>query len=199
MSHFRTVMTAIDVDPLLAQIAANPQLWNICDLWTRGKPQSALSDIDDIVLRYNRSSAPALNDWDHPAFQILSEAQPIIMALMAAVQGEHLGRVIISRMRPGQIIPVHTDDPMGIPLYAHRYQIPLSVKPGAIYTVDGESIYMQPGNVYWFNSQLPHWVENNSQEDRISMLADIRPFRMYWGTSIGFHTEKAPPVSRRGL
>ena len=174
---FRQLLSGIDVQPLLGQIAEHPELWGNDDIWTRGKPTSALEGVDNIVLRYNRSSQPNLHDWNRPAFNILSEAIPIIFDLMRAIPGEELGRVIISRLPSGGIIPEHIDHAApGYPVYWHRYQIPLSVFPGVEFHCGDEELYMEPGNAYWFNNQIMHSVINNSDEVRISMLADIRPF-----------------------
>jgi hypothetical protein len=66
--------------------------------------------------------------------------------------------------------------PPGVPVYYQRYQIPLSIKPGVVFHCGDEYLSMQPGDAWWFNNQLEHSVTNDSTEDRISMLTDIRPF-----------------------
>jgi Aspartyl/Asparaginyl beta-hydroxylase len=177
LRNFRQVMSGIDPDPLLRQIEQNPQLWSQETEWTHGKVGSAIYKTDNIVLRYNRSSAPGLNDWDKPAFSTLSEAQPIILDLMRAIPGEHLGKVVITRMRPKEAIESHIDlMPPGISPYFQRYQIPLSVDPGVVFYCGGEQLWMEPGMAWWFDNQAMHGVVNWSGEDRISMLTDIRPF-----------------------
>lgn len=179
MIHFRQILSNIDVQPLLSQLRGNPQLWSAQSEWTQGKVGSAIYETDNIVLRYNRSSLPGLNDWDRPAFAILSAAQSIIFDLMRAIPGEHLGKVIITRLRAGEKIDWHIDQmPPGIPVYFQRYQIPLSVAPGVSFMVGEEELYMAPGTAWWFDNQVSHAVFNNSSEDRISMLTDIRPFRL---------------------
>lgn len=179
MNNFKLIMTHIETHGLLDQIAQHPELWNTDDSWTRGKQGGAIYNTDNIVLRYNRSSdprAPAF-DWDKPAFSILHEAQKIIFDLMRALPGEHLAKVIITKLRPGEHIAPHIDMlPPGMAPYFQRYQIPLSVSQGVAFWCGEEELYMRPGNAYWFNNQLLHSVINNSDEDRISMLTDIRPF-----------------------
>lgn len=175
--NFRNVFSGINPGPLLEQIAANSQLWNSDDSWTRGKDGSPIYAASNIVLRYNKSSTPGLNDWDRPAFRILWAAQPIILDVMRAIPGEHLGKVMISRLRPGEKIDWHIDlMPPGMPAYFQRYQIPLNVVAGVRFVVGGEELYMKPGTAWWFNNQMPHAVFNDSSEERISMFADIRPF-----------------------
>lgn len=187
MKHFRKILSNINVEPLLKQVAANPQLWNYDDIWTRGKPQSVLYATDNIVLRYNRSP-----DWNKAAFTILSEACPIVFGVMYAVCGELLGRVIISKVKAGVQINPHIDHmPDGIAPVFQRFQVPLSVSPGVLFhcgdekipVIPGdtfhsgdEQVYMKPGEAWAFNNQVMHSVQNNSNEDRISMLIDITPF-----------------------
>jgi hypothetical protein len=181
VSNFRKILSGIDVHPLLQQIAANPDLWNYDDSWTRFKPGSvAIYDTDSIVLRYNHPTPRGeAQNWDKPAFGILSCAQKIIFDFMRALPGEHLGKIVITRMQPGEEIREHIDAmPQGWPVYYQRYQIPLSVLPGVVFRCGGEDLYMQPGSAYWFNNQLLHSVVNNSKDPRISMLADIRPFAL---------------------
>lgn len=179
MQHFRKILSGIDVQPLLDQLKKHPELWNTQTEWTAKKAGSAIYETENIVLRYNKSSAPYRNDWDRPAFKILTEAVPIIFNVMWAVPGEHLGKVVISRMQPGEKIDWHIDQmPPGVPLYFQRYQIPLYVKRGVRFLVEDEEMYLEPGNAYWFNNQKSHAVFNDSDEVRISMLTDIRPFAL---------------------
>jgi hypothetical protein len=173
--HFRKILSDIDVGPLVNQLSQNSHLWNLDDQWTKNKPQSVLQEVDDIVLRYNKSP-----DWNKPAFSILAAAQSIIFDLMRAIPGEHLGKVIISRLLPQQCIAPHIDHmPPGVPPYYQRYQIPLSVFPGVRFHCGDEELYMEPGNAFWFDNQIIHSVVNDSSEPRISMLCDIRPFIAY--------------------
>ena len=178
--NFIEIMSGINVFPLLKQLEGYNG-WNADDSWTKNKEQSAVYSTENIVLRYNKSSGPYLNDWSRPAFSVLSAAIPIIFDLMRAIPGEHLGKVMISRMKPGEKIDWHIDRmPQGIPLYYQRYQIPLQVAPGVHFIVGDEDLYMRPGTAWWFDNQQMHTVVNESDTDRISMFADIRPFAEYF-------------------
>lgn len=190
------IAAGVDPLPLLHAIALQPQLWNANRTRT-WHPQSAHRVVDDILLRYNQfdpdkddfvervcSEIPAIN---MPAFAALPQAIPIVFGLMARVQGEHLGRVFISRMAPGICIPPHTDRiapaeeafPDKIPpaVYFDRYQVALKASPGVVFRVGDETVFMEPGSIWWFDNCVEHEVLNHSQDDRISMVIDIRPFR----------------------
>lgn len=176
MRNFRLVLDGIDPMPLVRQVMEHPELWNSDDAWTKGKP--LLYATENIVLRYNKSSQPNLNDWDRTAFSILNAAQPIVFNVMRAIPGEHLGKVMISRLRPGEKIDWHIDywPAVGAP-YFQRYQIPLSVSAGVRFICGEEELYMPPGTAWWFDNQVKHAVFNDSAVDRLSMFVDIRPFK----------------------
>lgn len=178
MKHFRQIeLPEINVRPLVDQILDRPELWNSDDSWTRNKPKDgsiAVCDTDSIVLRYNSGHR---DEWNREAWTLLPAAADIVFDVMRAIRGEHLGNVLITRLKPGQKIDWHTHQlPPGMPWYFHRYQIPLSVHPGCLFHVEDESLYMQPGTAWSFDDMLSHAVFNNSEHDRLSMWIDIKPF-----------------------
>jgi len=176
-----------------------PKLWNADRIRTY-HPQSAHRVVDDILLRYSQFEpgddfvervCSEIASINYPAMKALPEAFPIIFGLMAKVCGEHLGRVFISRMAPGIRIPLHSDRippaeeafPNKTPpaVYFERYQLLLHAKPGVVFRADDgatdESVFMASGEIWWFNNCVPHEVINNSDDDRISLVVDIRPFQ----------------------
>ena len=168
MKNFRQILSGIDVAPLLGQIEQNPQLWNIDDAWTKGKVGAAIYETDNIVLRYNKSSRPGLNDWDKPAFAILNEAQKIIFDVMRAIPGEHLGKVVITRLRSGDVIEPHIDRmPPGFPIYFQRFQIPLAAAPGVTFHC-GDEHQERDGPVDQKGMESPHELA------QVAVVAPVR-------------------------
>lgn len=174
-------MSGINVWPLLNQIEQHPELWGKYDTWTAGK-DTVLSQMgmakNYIELRYNKGHP---NQWNREPYYILTEAKPLIINLMAAIPGEYLGRVIISRMAPGEIIQPHRHFVQnGVPKIYDTFQIPLKVPLGVLFgCTDGtitEEIHMERGKAYWFDNEMMHWVKNESIGFRLSMMLDIRPF-----------------------
>ena len=178
MKYFRQIMSGINPAPLLAQVAEHPELWGAFKTWTEGKPESVLSKMgmaaNNIELSYNKGHP---NEWDRPAFHILSEVQSLIFDLMTVVKGRLLGRAIISRMAPGDVIKPHVHEvQFGMPRIFDTFQIPLQVDPGVVFGCGDEELYMEPGTAWTFDNQVFHWVRNGSDRDRISLMVDIRPF-----------------------
>jgi hypothetical protein len=185
MKYFRQVMFGIDVQPLLAQIAEHPELWTRNGAWTDGK-KSVLAKMETgmaaerIELRYNNTPAGLPQHpkyWNRPAWPVLTEATKLIATLQFALGGiEILGRCIISRMAPGEIIAPHTHEvQFGLPPIFETYQVPLQVARDVVFRCGDEDCYMRPGEAWTFPNQVEHAVYNNSSRDRISMMVDIRP------------------------
>lgn len=194
MRNFLRLAENIDFSALLQQLAAQPELWNQYKVrYTNEGPLSVHKPVDDIVLRYNPyvqgedymdKICSSVAVVDYPPWYKLTASHDYIFALMTRVKGKHLGRVMISRVAPGVGIPAHSDlIPPAVALfpdrpepakYYERYHLVLQSGPGAVFYCAGESVYMAPGEVWWFNNQLEHSVENNSRFDRIHLVCDIR-------------------------
>lgn len=181
MQNFYNVAEGLDVKPLILQIKQNSSLWDQNTLRTRHSG-TVHAEASDIWLRFNEipeNQESVINDKvciNYDPFTILSESQNIIFSLMARVKGESLGRCLITRLMPGKRIYPHAD--MGAPAeYYERYQIPLINDPGVLFRCGDEQVNMKPGSVWWFNNQIEHEVINNSKNERITMIVDIRSFR----------------------
>ena len=98
--------------------AAGPTCWNQHPIRTTfpGTPH----DVNDILLRFNSvheyeatgdpaSIVDGHESINFPAFAALPQARPLIFGLMARVEGERLGRCIITELLPGHQITPHID------------------------------------------------------------------------------------------
>jgi aspartyl/asparaginyl beta-hydroxylase (cupin superfamily) len=93
---------------------------------------------------------------------------------MRLTDGMRLGRVLISRLAPGKEIPEHVDQ--GAPAtYYKRYHLALKAEPGCLNSSGGEVIQYSMGEFWWFDNSVPHSVVNNSADDRITLVMDVRP------------------------
>jgi len=178
---FQQVGHGIDVLPLLHQLQTQPELWN-ADRVRTTYPGTPHAEVDDILLRFNppgtfEEVVDSRDCVNYPAFGQLVHALPIITALMVRVQGERLGRVIITRLPAGAQIAPHADE--GAPAtYYERYQLTLQAQPGVVFRAGDEQVFMEPGTIWWFDNKQRHSVENHSPDDRIAMIIDIRPIKL---------------------
>ena len=186
MKHFYRLAVNQNITPLMAAIRRTPDLWKE-DTFLRDYPQGPFGEIESIMLRFpvkrvveQQEDLAKLKHFydqheniDYPAYSLLPEARPLVMALMGAVGGVRLGRVMINKIAPGGRIFPHADTPDHAEYYS-RHHIVLQAEPGCIFRCADEQVNMRTGEVWWFNNKLEHEVINNSAEDRIHMIVDIR-------------------------
>ncbi len=186
MRNFMLVATGVDVRPLMLAINNSPELWNE-NKWRTTYAGTPHADVDDIWIRYSGQDATenpndvskVVNDtrpiW-YPAFRELPQCRPLVFDLMRLVEGFELCRVLISRIKPGgRILPhsdatgAYTDQDDG-----RRFHIVLQGLPGSIFRAGNEQVQMLTGQVWTFDHLQEHEVINNSADDRIHLLVDIR-------------------------
>ena len=183
MKHFQQLAAGINVTPLMNALQRQPELWNANPIRTQ-HPGTAHAEVSDILLRFNdldeyiRTGDPSTITDDkeaiaYPAWDKLPQARSIIFDLMRTVEATRLGRVIITRLPPGKEITPHEDQ--GAPAtYFERYQIALQSLPGALFHIGDETVNFRSGDVWWINNNVIHSVVNNSADDRIVMIVDLR-------------------------
>lgn len=174
MRHFVRIGHGVDVAPVMVALA-NSELWNEHPIRTQ-HPGTAHADVDDILMMFNDLSGEIVNDIQvvpFPAWHALKPLRTMILDLMRRVDGVQLGRCIVTRLPPGGEITPHIDQ--GAPAtYYRRYQIVLQSLPGALFHIGDETVNFQTGEVWWINNREIHSVVNNSADDRIVCIVDIR-------------------------
>lgn len=186
MKNFQQIAHSMDVLPLLLAIKRRPGLWKE-DTYLRDYPQGPFAQIESIMLRFPEKGvfeteaalANHLSRYDqhesidHPAYSCLPEARPLVMGLMARVDGERLGRVMINKIAPGGCIFPHADTEAHAAYYS-RFHLVLQSQPGVSFRAGDETVFMPTGTIWWFDNSAEHEVINNSADDRIHVICDIR-------------------------
>jgi hypothetical protein len=178
MRHFCKIVEGVDVVPLLNALAVNPDLWNENTLRTT-HPLSPHKETDDIWCWFNKipdNPSEVVDDLEvipYRAWSELPHLREIVLNLMRRVDGTRLGRVMITRLAPGKTIPAHVDG--GAPAtYYTRYQLALQSLPGANFIIEEEVVNFRMGEVWLVNNRAEHSVVNNSADDRIVLIIDVR-------------------------
>jgi len=177
LRNFLRIAESIDTMPLLAALAVRPDLWNANDLRTKYQ-ESPHCEADDIWLWFNKmpdNPADVIDDIQthpYPAWTQLP-VKDMVLNLMRAVGGTQLGRVLITRLAPGHEIYPHADEGAPATFYS-RYQIMLQCNPGVLFLCGDETVQMKTGDVYWFDNRQTHSVLNNSADDRLALIVDVR-------------------------
>ena len=171
----KLISKGLNVAPIYWALQQHPELWNQNTERTAA-PLSPHYGLDDIWVRYGdaeraRDGQPHDSFW-YPAADTLG-VKPTCYALMAHVQGDELGGVLITRIPAGKECRPHCDPGWHARRY-QKYAVQITSAPGQKFCFHGEELESKPGDVYWFDNQYEHWVENPTQYERITMIVCIR-------------------------
>jgi hypothetical protein len=182
--NFRLIADNFNIAPLRERLQKNPELFGLYDF--RGTAyDSPHTKMRDIWVRYN-DVLPFLEKGDmagfadehepvwYPVATQMPEVFPIVTELMERVQAKRLGGVLITKVPPGGGIDPHVDRGWHAEYY-DKYYVPILNSPGATFNFPDGAIAPNDGEVYWFRNDVPHWVINDSQTDRIAMIVCIEP------------------------
>ncbi|WP_185646277.1 aspartyl/asparaginyl beta-hydroxylase domain-containing protein [Burkholderia stagnalis] len=190
MRNFLKIADGANVLPLLNVIYRKPDLWKADD-FLRKFPQGPFGETDTIYLRFqdhvqiesdaelelykqNKLAGHDLHECPWRAeINELPEARNHIMALATAMSATRLGRCMINRIKSGGRIFPHADSEWHAS-YWDRYHIVLQSEPGNVFRCGDEQVHMRPGEIWWFQNAIEHEVLNNSGEDRIHLIVDLR-------------------------
>lgn len=183
MQHFSLIDT-VNVEQLASELEAHPDLWDEHTL-RKDYETSPHKQMSDIWVRFAaREDGKLLVDMSKPhlpvwyrAWQELPALRPIVFNLMARVEGEVLGGVLVTRIPPGCGLVPHRDSSWHVDYYS-KYYLSIQSEPGAVFGCreDGveELLEPKPGEIWLFDNHKLHWVDNKSNADRITCIICIR-------------------------
>lgn len=181
MSSIRHLASGFDVSPLLEQIAAHPDLWNRHRqrIEMYGTPHGGVSDI---WVRYN-DWANYTGDW--PAFHEEHESvwYPCITQIPAAwslcrkvqrfIGAKTLGGVLITKVPPGGRVEPHVDGGWHAAHY-DKYAVQLMGNAQQGFHFEDSELRAEPGDLYTFDNSRLHWVTNDSDSDRMTLILCLK-------------------------
>jgi uncharacterized cupin superfamily protein len=172
---------AFDVKPLQEQLAAHPELWDGITL-RKAHPKSPHREVEDIWVRYNplenyhgdmeAFNGPHVAKW-YPVVKQLPAAKDLSLGLMKMLGMSKLGFVLITHLAPGKQVYPHVDGGWHAKYY-EKFCIQVKGNQNQAFCFDDGELRASPGDVYWFKNSFPHWVTNNSDQERISMIVCLR-------------------------
>ena len=141
------------------------------------------ADISDVWVRYNAwdnykgdlasFNEPHISEWYEIAFDF-----PALIFLVNDVLGHlppvELGGVLITRIPPGARVLPHSDHGWHAEYYRDKYAVQIKGNAEQAFCFEGHQLSAEPGQVYWFDNQQTHWVINDSDEERITMIICTR-------------------------
>lgn len=185
MERFKLIADNLDTGPLLKRILANEHLW--AERTERQNyPGSAHKATETIYLRWAVDESIEggfydLRSQDHVdtintlgRLECAELVETVIKYILGGVKygtdtGGLLGRVILTRMKPGGEIARHTDEGP----YADKYdRFHVCLQGDSGFMCGGYIRQMKPGQLWWFNHKLEHEVWNGPAE-RIHLIIDL--------------------------
>jgi hypothetical protein len=167
---------------LQSELAAHPELFGEHN-YRKNIAGGPHGEMDDIWVRYNDlanldCNNPAKFNEEHypvwyPSYYQIPAVKKILFDLMTYVQGEHLGAVLITKLPIGGKILPHVDGSWHAGFY-DKFYIPVVNKTGSVFAFENGVIAPDEGDVYWFDNSKLHWVENNSNSERIALIVCIK-------------------------
>jgi len=155
------------------------------DLWNQHTPrrqQYVHAGISDLWVRYNSwdnyQDLRSFNDehesvWYPVAYQIPA-LRFMVNDVLAHLPPVELGGVLITKIPPGGAVQPHSDHGWHAEYYPDKYAVQIKGNKAQAFHFEHLQLSAEPGEVYWFDNSQVHWVTNNSDEDRITMIICTR-------------------------
>jgi len=174
---FQRLATHLPVDEINMALSAQADLWDAIPDRQRSLG-SAHHDTKTIFLRWcvGRDRHSAFHDLTAVPYasgaSVWPVAEPLVETTKSLGNGVELGRVILTMLRPMGVIDLHADEGAYADYY-ERFHVVIQSDEGNVFVAGRESVWMHPGEVWWFNHKEPHYVVNGSDRERIHLIIDM--------------------------
>lgn len=176
------IASGFDVSPLIRQLDDSPELWNKHKLRT-DRYNTPHNEVSDIWVRFNAwenfdgdavkfTMHPHESSW-YPCISKIPAAWSLARKVYRRVGGKKLGGILITRIPPGGEVKPHIDSGWHAEHY-EKFAIQIKGNKDQAFCFAGESLSPLPGDLYTFNNSRLHWVRNDSDEERITLIMCIR-------------------------
>ena len=179
MRSFLKIAENLDVEPIVESLLKHPELWdqnnqrrtfensphaNMTDIWAR------FGDVTDGDFSKLRGVHDSI--W-YPFIDDLIGVKELCFKIMTLVNGERLGGVLITKLPQGEVILPHIDKGWHAEYY-EKFYVALHNETGSIFGFEDGEIKANSGDCYLFRNDRLHWVNNDSNSDRLSMIVCIK-------------------------
>lgn len=179
MENFLKVASGLNTEPLRLSLERQPELFGRHGerKYVAGSPHAEMTDL---WVRYaDYRPFEASGDWSgfrdphqavwYPEAAAIPEIRPVVFDLMRIVEAEFLAGVLITKLPPGGRIGRHVDGGWHAATF-HKFFVPINNAPGAKFCFEEGELEPVNGDAWLFRNDVPHWVVNDSTEDRVAMI-----------------------------
>lgn len=175
MQNLLHLASGLSAKPLELALRRNPQLWNQHSARTT-HVKSPHCQVDDIWVRYAATLLEGQGEHEsvwYPSLAALPSVRDLAFQVMAMVQGERLGGILITRVPAGHSVLPHIDHGWHAQHY-DKFAVQIASHPQQCFRYAEGQHVSAPGDLYWFNNQVEHSVINDSPVERITLILCIR-------------------------
>ncbi len=165
---------AFDVGALAKELDTHPQLWNQHRART-ADGRSPHREVDDIWVRFvpmDRLRAGEVPCQWYPAAEQLPRARYIAESL-AQRYGLPLEGVLITRIPPGGRVHEHVDGGWHAQC-TEKLAVCVRADDQQRFCFEDSELQTMDGDLFWFDNSRPHWVTNESDRERITLIVCLR-------------------------
>lgn len=109
----------------------------------------------------------------YPGSAKLPAVRKTVYDVMRAVEGDMLGGVLITKIPPGGRVEPHIDGGWHAGFYG-KYAVQIKGNQDQAFCFEEAELRAEPGDLYTFDNSRLHWVTNDSDMDRITLIICIR-------------------------
>jgi quercetin dioxygenase-like cupin family protein len=183
--HMKKLPFQIPVSKLNEELAEHPELWDLLTLRTQAA-DSPHREVSDIWLRYRSwdefdpGNPQAFSDQHesifYAAYYKLPAMEWILAQLVDRLGPFELGGILITKIPPGKSVKPHSDAGRWHSEYfSTKVLVLLNSAPGQQFCFENGEVHEgEAGEVFTFDNRPVHWVTNDSDQDRISLIFAIR-------------------------
>ena len=159
-------------------------LWKISN--HRQTTTHALRFTEAIHLRYLKDLPPNVNTIQSNQYMSVVPAKtaeiPIFKKAMewfeqtilaTGANQVEVGRAFVSKLAAKSKIDLHIDQGRYFSYY-DRFHFTVTAANNNIFFIREENCILDIDSLYWVNNHVPHWLENQSDQDRINFIIDAR-------------------------
>ncbi len=168
------VSSGIDISAMHKALLEQPELWDqVPDRTTpEDSPHRGLSDI---YIRYSAKDPRDMGEHEsvwYPAAKLLP-VMDYVTPLMQTMNPCKLGGILITKIKPGHECKPHRDTGWHARTY-EKFGLQIAAASGQAFGFDDEVLVTKTGDLFWFDNAHTHWVVNESDSDRITMIICIK-------------------------
>jgi aspartyl/asparaginyl beta-hydroxylase len=175
------IAQGLPVAELVAQIEANPDVWNRHTMRTEAY-ETPHNEVSDIWVRYNAwenftgdpqaFNGPHESVW-YPVVEQIPAVVPLVADVMLRAGLYELGGVLITKIPPGAHVAPHIDTGWHA---AHYMKFAVQLLGGQDQEFWFEEAQLSPeaGDLYTFDNAKLHAVYNRSDRDRMTCIICLR-------------------------